>query len=131
MFDKSRIKQRLKLFRPVWVPLILYLGMLVLVVSWAPRFADTIWGYLVVMIPLIPGIFIAVGIFRAMAQLDELERRIIFEAVALSFTLTLLLLLSLSFLSMVGDPQIRTDFILLFMAITLVIGKLWGNWRYR
>jgi hypothetical protein len=131
MIEKTRIKQRVKLFRPVLIPMILYIGLLVFAVSKGPQLTGSIWGYVLALLPMVPGVFIALGVFRAVAQLDELERRIIFEAVAFSFTLTFLLLLSLSLINLVAGPQLRVVYIPLIMAILLGVGKLWGNWRYR
>jgi hypothetical protein len=89
------------------------------------------WRYLVALLPMIPGLFLAFGIVKASGQLDEMENRILLEAVAFSFILTLILLLSFSLLDVVGVPQPRTIYIVLMMCMLLVIGKLWGNWRYR
>lgn len=131
MFDWQRIKQRAKLIRPLLVPLVLYLGLLVVAVSWAPEMSNSPWRYLVALLPLIPGIFIAFGILRMTSKIDEMERRIILEAVAFSFIFTLILLLSFALLGLVGVPQPSNTIVVFMMCMLLVIGKLWGNWRYR
>jgi len=113
------------------VPLILYIGLLVLAVSWAPNMTKSIWQYGIVLLPMLPGVFLALGIVRATSRLDEMENRILLEAVAFSFIITLLLLLSLGLLGLVGVPALSPMYIVLIMCILLVIGKLLGNWRYR
>ncbi|HBY07377.1 MAG TPA: hypothetical protein DEH22_06165 [Chloroflexi bacterium] len=131
MIDKERIKQRSKRMRPVFVPLILYIGLLVVAVSWAPQLEGSPWGYVVALLPMIPGFFIAYGIVRMTAQIDEMERRILLEAAAFGFIFTMILLLSFALLGLVGVPQPSNTWVVFIMSMLLVIGKLWGNWRYR
>lgn len=131
MIEGKRIKQRAKLIRPLLVPLILYLGLLAVAVNWAPKFENSTWGYLVALLPLIPGLFLTFGVIRITTQIDEMERRIILEAAAFSFIFTLLLLLSFALLGLVGVPQPSNTWIVFIMCMLLIVGKLWGNWRYR
>jgi len=131
MIDRSRIKQRAKLIRPLLVPLVLYIGLLALAVSWAPNMGTSLWRYVVALLPIIPGIFIAFGIVRVTSKIDEMERRIMLEAVTFSFIFTLILLLSSALLGLVGVPQPSNTWIVFIMCMLLIVGKLWGNWRYR
>ncbi len=131
MFDKQRIKQRAQLMRPLLVPLVLYIGLLALAVSQAPNMETSPWRYVVALLPMAPGIFLAFGIVRVTSRLDEMENRILLEAVAFSFFCTLILLLSFGLLELVGMSQPSPVNIALMMSVFLVIGKLWGNWRYR
>ena len=131
MIDNKRIKQRAKRIRPLLLPLILYSGLILIAARWAPQFAGTVWGYIIALLPMIPGLFLAVGAVRITAELDEMERRILQEAVTFSFVFTLLILVSLGLLEFVGVQQPGVIFIALLMCVLLVIGKLWGNWRYR
>jgi hypothetical protein len=131
MIDITRIKQRAKYIRPLLVPLILYIGFLALAVSWAPQLEPTPWGYILALLPIIPGVFIALGVVRVSTKIDEMERRILLEAVTFSFILTLIWLLSMGLLGLVGVPQPRSIHIVAVMCFLIIIGKLWGNWRYR
>jgi len=131
MINGQRIKQRAKLIRPLLVPLVLYLGLLVVAVSWAPKLEGSFWGYVVALLPLLPGLFLTFGIIHVTTQIDEMERRIILEAAAFAFIFTLLLLLSFALLGLVGVPQPSNTWIVFIMCMLLIIGKLWGNWRYR
>ena len=131
MIDEQRIKERAKRIRPLLVPLVLYIGLLALAVSWAPNMKVSPWRYVVALLPLIPGLFLTFGIVRITSQIDEMERRILFEAVSFSFIFTLILLLSSGLLGLVGMPQPSPVIISAVMCFLLVIGKLWGNWRYR
>ena len=131
MIEGKRIKERAKLIRPLLIPLVLYLGLLAVAVSWAPKMEASIWGYIVALLPLIPGLFLTFGIVRVTTQIDEMERRIILEAAAFSFIFTLILLLSFALLGLVGVPQPSNTWIVFIMCMLLIVGKLWGNWRYR
>ena len=131
MIDRQRIKQRAQRIRPLLIPLILYIGLLTVADFIAPNMEPSMWRYLVALLPMIPGLFLALGIVKVSSQLDEMENRILLEAVAFSFILTLILLLSFGFLGLVGVPQPRTIYIVFIMCMLLVIGKFWGNWRYR
>ena len=131
MIEKERIKQRAKLIRPLLIPLILYLGLLVIAVSWAPQFEGSPWGYVVAMLPMFPGLFLTAGVVRVTTQIDEMERRIILEAAAFAFVFTLIMLLSFALLGLVGVPQPSNTWVVFSMCMLLIIGKLWGNWRYR
>jgi hypothetical protein len=130
IIDTKRIKERSKRIRPLLVPLFLYLGLLVVAVTWAPGMAG-LWAYAVALLPMIPGLFLAVGIVRMTEKLDEMENRILLEAVAFSFILTLLLLLSFTLLGLVGVPQPSLNYVVFIMCMLLLVGKLWSNWRYR
>jgi hypothetical protein len=131
MFDPQRIKERARLIRPLFIPLILYIGLLALAVSQAPTMEPTIWRYGVALLPMIPGLFLAFRIVQTTSKIDEMERRILLEAVSFSFIFTLILLLSFGMLGLVGVQQPSTIVIVFMMCMLLIVGKLWGNWRYR
>ena len=131
MIDGKRIKQRVQRIRPLLGPLILYIGLLVLAVSLAPNMKYSPWRYVVALLPLIPGVFLAFEVVRVTSRIDEMERRILLEAVAFSFIFTLILLLSFGLLGLVGVPQPSPIIIAAIMCFLLLFGKLWGNWRYR
>jgi peptidoglycan/LPS O-acetylase OafA/YrhL len=131
MFDPQRIKQRAQFIRPLLLPLILYLGLLAIAVTWAPDMQPSVWRYFVALLPMIPGLFLAFGILRVSTKIDEMERRILHEAVAFSFIFTLILLLSFGLLGLVGVQQPSAIVIVAVMCMLLIVGKLWGNWRYR
>jgi uncharacterized membrane protein len=129
MFE--RIKQRAKLIRPLLIPFIFYIGLLAFSIKWLEENPESSWRIVVALLPLIPGILIALGIVHAITQLDELERRILLEGIAFSFAMTFILVLSYGLLDLAGVTILNGSYIALFMAIFMLIGKLWGNRRYR
>jgi len=89
------------------------------------------WRTAVALIPMIPGIFVAVGIVRALQQLDEMERVILLEGMAISFMATFTLVVSMGLLGSAGVQQLNGSYIALFMAVLWLLGKLWGHRRYQ
>ena len=131
MFDPQRIKQRARLIRPLLVPLILYIGALAFVLDWLESNPDSNWRIPIAVLPIIPGIAIALGILRAISRLDEMERRILVEGAAFSFTITMLLLLTMGMLGLAGVPQLNGIYIMAIMMFLLLVSKFWGNWRHK
>ena len=127
----ERMKSRLKIIRPLLVPLVFYIGVLVFSFNWLDANPDASWRMVIALIPMIPGIFIAIGIVRSIQQLDEMERVILLEGMAISFMATFALLISMGLLGAAGVQQLNGSFIALFMAVMWMIGKLWGHRRYR
>ena len=54
----------------------------------------------VVLVPVVPFVFLLLWIVRGIRQLDELERRIQLEALAVAFPLTFLLMMTLGLLEL-------------------------------
>ena len=129
MFE--RIKQRAKLIRPLLIPFIFYIGLLAFSIKWLEENPESSWRIAFALLPVIPGILIALGIVRAITQLDELERRILLEGIAFSFAMTFILVLSFGLLDLAGVTMLKGSYIALFMAIFMLIGKLLGNRKYR
>lgn len=127
----ERIKYRAKLVRPLLVPFVLYVGLLAFSLSWLEANPESTWRYPVALLPLLPGVFIAFGVVRAIGQLDELERKTLLDGMAISFACTFILLISLGLMGMAGLPQVNGMYIALFMALLWLVGKLWMTGRYR
>jgi hypothetical protein len=120
----ERAKARAKLVRPLLVPLILYIGFLAVSMNWLDANPDSSWRYAVALTPMLPGIWIAIGTLRAIQKLDELERLVLLEGVAVSFMGTLILVLSLGFLQLAGFPPISGVYIGFFMVTLWLVAKL-------
>ncbi len=131
MLDKKRVKRRAALLRPLLLPLLLYLALLALAVSQVPSMAPTPLRYVVALLPIVPGLYVAFGIVRMAAKIDEMERRVLLEAVTFSFILTLIFLFSAGLLGLAGVPQPSPIITAAIMCFLVVVGKLWSNWRYR
>ena len=80
---------------------------------------------------MIPGAWIAFGVVRAILKLDELERRVLLEGMAVSFVITLILVMSMGLLGLAGVPQLNGLYIGMVMAVLWLVGKLWVTGRYQ
>jgi hypothetical protein len=127
----ERAKERFPLIRPLLIPLVFYLGLLAWSLNWLQSHPDSTWRYLVALAPMLPGIFIALGILRAVRRLDELAQKILLEGMSVSFFFTLILTLSLGLLGMAGLPQPNTVYISLFMVVMWLAGKLFFSGKYQ
>ena len=127
----GRMKERAKLVRPLLVPLMFYIGFLAFSFSWLEENQGSSWRITVALLPMLPRIFIALGIGKAIQQLDEMERIILQKGMAISFAATLLLLITMGLLKTAGIEQLGSTYIVLFMIIVWLLAKLWGHWRYQ
>lgn len=126
----ERAKERWGLVRPLLFPFVLYLGLLLFALSWLGNNPASRWRYLVALLPMIPGLFIAAGVLRAIRKLDELAQKTLLQAIAISFGFTLILTLSLGLLGIAGFPQPGSMYIALFMIIMALVGKLFLSRKY-
>ena len=78
------------------------------------------WRYPIALLPVIPAAFAMWAVIRGFRDLDELQRRIHFEAVVFSFLATCMLTLTWGFLQNAGLPQVDV----LWVAPLLIV--LWG-----
>jgi hypothetical protein len=126
----ERAKARAKLVRPLLVPLVLYMGFLTFSMNWLNGHPQSTWRYGVALTPMIPGIWIAIGVARAIQKLDEMERLVLLEGMAASFMGTLILVLSLGFLQLAGFPAVNGVYIGFFMTVLWLLAKLTIHRRY-
>jgi hypothetical protein len=131
MFDLERIKQRAKLTRPLLVPLILYIGLLVFFVSYNDSHPNDPSRYIFAFLPMLPALYIANGIVKLIQQYDELERKTLVDGIIASFMLTLILLIGYSFFEAAGFPSLNAAYIGTFMWVVLGVGKLWSMRRFQ
>jgi hypothetical protein len=128
----ERMKERIPLVRPLLVPFVAYVAILLLSSNWLNSHPETPWkSAAIALLPMIPGIFIAQRVVRAILQLDEMQRRILLEAAAISFVGTFFLVLSIGLLAQVDVPQLNGTYIGLFMMVLAFLGKLWSSRRYQ
>lgn len=89
------------------------------------------WRYFVALLPVAPAGFVIWLFVRALAQLDELQRRIQMQAFGFSLSATALITFGYGFLEGAGMPHLSWTYVLPLMAL------LWGaataifTWRYR
>ncbi|MBY6046715.1 hypothetical protein [Vannielia litorea] len=85
---------------------------------------------LVALSPMIPGVFICGAVLFTIRTLDELQRKLQYEALALSFAGTALLTFGYGFLEGVGFPKISMFAVWPLMAALWVVGVVIGRFRF-
>jgi hypothetical protein len=86
---------------------------------------------LIALVPAIPAVLLAISIASAIAELDELQRRIQLEAIGFAFGGSVIITLTYALLVQVGVPQLSWMFVPLLMVLLWAVGKLWTMWKYR
>jgi hypothetical protein len=89
------------------------------------------WRYVITLLPMIPLFWLLGAITRQMARLDELERKIQFEALGFAFAGTAMLTFSYGFLQNAGLPALSWFFVWPLMAILWIIGLFLSVRKYR
>jgi hypothetical protein len=81
--------------------------------------------------PMLPAVFICGVVIRSIRQLDELQRRLQLEALALAFAGTALITFGYGFLEDAGLPRLSMFAVWPLMGILWLVGGLAGRMRYR
>ncbi|MGD8406118.1 MAG: hypothetical protein PVJ21_20850 [Anaerolineales bacterium] len=88
-------------------------------------------AFLVTLLPWSGWTALVVSMGMMIAHLDELQRRIQTEAIAIGFAGTAIIVGGYALLQFVGFAQINIGIVILIMSLMWLIGKLWTLWRYR
>lgn len=96
--------------------------LLLFVANWLERALQPTATLLVAinLLPMLGAIVAAWTIMRALRRMDELQRRVQFDAIALSFLGTALITIGWGFAEGAGLPHLRA------FAIWPIMGALWG-----
>lgn len=86
---------------------------------------------MIALIPVIPGVLFAISIGSAISQLDELQRRIQLEAIAIGSGAGIILSLTYALLVEVGVQQISWLYVPVIQVFLWFVGKIWTIWKYR
>ena len=119
------------IIRRILVSVVLFLGLLFLSQWLLDQYLDIPYQVIAALLPAIPGAYLAYSIGSAIAQLDELQRRIQLEAIGIGFGASVIAALTYALLVQVGIPQVSWMFVPLVMILLWGVGKLWTMWKYR
>jgi len=86
---------------------------------------------LATLLPWSGWIALVVSMGMMIASLDELQRRIQTEAIAIGFAGTAIIVGGYALLQFEGFAQINIGIVILIMSLMWLIGKLWTLWKYR
>ena len=88
-------------------------------------------GLWAAVLPLLGWGAVVISIGVAIASLDELQRRIQTEAIAIAFAVTAIFVGGYALFQFAGLGEVNVGLVLLVMAFAWVAGKLWTLWKYR
>lgn len=89
--------------------------------------AQKMWSSL---LAIIPSILFVLVVAYGIAHLDEMQRRIQVEGIAIAFAGTVIVASIFTFLGMAGVQSPGWSVLILVMVLMWVVGKLWTMWRY-
>lgn len=81
--------------------------------------------------PALPGCLLIISLGYALSKLDELQRRIQVEAIAIGFGITAIVSLTYGLLGLTGTSQPNWMLVPVIMTFSWLIGKLWTRWKYK
>lgn len=81
--------------------------------------------------PVVAFALVVLAIGSALASLDELQRRIQTESIAIGFGFTAIVVMGVGLLTDVGLSQPGWIYVVVTMVTGWGIGKLWTMWKYR
>tara|TARA_R110002012_G_scaffold234226_1_gene407770 strand:+ start:435 stop:800 length:366 start_codon:yes stop_codon:yes gene_type:complete len=105
--------------------------LLVLIYSLTLLNNQVAWPILVSLMPVVPALGVCWVIVRGVRRMDELQRKIHFEAMVIAFAAVALLTFSYGFLENVGFPKMTMFVVWPLMATFWVIGTIISSLRYR
>ena len=87
---------------------------------------------LAALIPIAAWTFLVVTLGKAIASLDELQRRIQTEAISIGFAGTVIVCGGYGLLGLGGVlPSLNWGLVIFVMVLMWFVGKMWTLWRYR
>ncbi|KGJ05323.1 hypothetical protein SAMN04487972_10625 [Paracoccus halophilus] len=86
---------------------------------------------LIALSPMLPAAFICGAVVWSIRQMDELQRKLQFEALALSFSGTALITFGYGFLEGAGFPKISMFAVWPLMAAIWFVGVVIGRLRFK
>ena len=111
--------------------LIAYAGVLVAAqLRLAQGIDDGAIEVLLSVLPMLPALFICGVVATGIRDMDELQRKVQFEALALAFAGTALITFTYGFLEGAGFPKLSMFVVWPLMAGLWVIGVMMGRLRY-
>jgi hypothetical protein len=89
------------------------------------------WRYYVVVLPVAPAAFVVWLFLRALARLDERQKRIQMQAFGFALGSTALITFGYGFLEGAGLPHLNWTYVLPLIALLYGLGAAIFTWRYR
>jgi hypothetical protein len=127
--NKLATRTYLKEFLTAMAAYVIVLIISITIINASP--ATAWWRIPLALAPIIPIIFALIAFMLALGRMDELQRRIQFEALAFGFGAAGIITFSYGFLELVGFPHISWIFVFPLMIMFWGIGEGIASRRYR
>ncbi len=114
----------------LFASMVSYALVLVLSLSWLRDNQDSPLRYVIAVLPVFPVIFALIRFMRFLRQIDEMQRRIHFEAFGFSLALTGIITFTVGILENAGLPQFGLIWIFPLQIILWGIGSMLARRRY-
>ena len=85
----------------------------------------------IALLPLAGWAALVISIGTAIASLDELQRRMQTEAIAIGFAGTAIFVGGYALFQFAGLAEVNVGIVIFAMSLFWLIGKLWTLWKYR
>lgn len=95
------------------------------------RVADPLLLSILPFVPLLPGFLLIAAIGYALSKLDELQRSIQLQAIAVGFGLSAIVSLTYGLWGLAGGAQANWVLVSVLLVFSWLVGKLWTRWKYR
>ncbi len=91
----------------------------------------SVWAFATVLLPLLPAGVLVWSYIRMFRRADELQRRIVYEALGVAYVATLSVAIAGAFLQSAGLPTLGWVWIAGVLVVSLTIGLVTASRRYR
>ncbi|MCE0522144.1 MAG: hypothetical protein LV480_04465 [Methylacidiphilales bacterium] len=92
---------------------------------------NSAYKYLLILLPMLPTFYIVTISLRAVSETDEMQRKIVTEAMTFSALATALTCFTYSFLRDMGAPEFKAWWAFGLINAYYLLGLVWLKWRYR
>lgn len=117
--------------REIGLAMLGYIILLITAISLLPQLAGSIWGYLVMLLPVLPALFGLRAFLHLLERMDELQQRIQLSGIAFAAGATGLLSFAYGFLEIAGLPHLPAIWYFPALIIFWGAGVAIATWRYR
>jgi hypothetical protein len=89
-------------YRDFWPGMVGYLVVLTAVIVWGHLDGPSSWRYLWALVPVVPALLIVRAVVRHVTRIDDYQRRLLLQGLAVGFAIAMLASLTVGFLGVAG-----------------------------
>lgn len=89
------------------------------------------YRYFLILLPMVPMLYSITVSLRVVAELDEMQRRIVTESMAFAGLATALTCFGYLFIRDMGAPEFKSWWAFALTDVYYLLGLVWLKWRYQ